>query len=69
MKNTEKELAEQLNKDQYLYTWANARPEDAGIHSLLVRKGYLYSKKYEKEHPEICDIVTEQGHKLINKYF
>lgn len=68
MKYTEKQMAEQLKKDYTLYTWANARPEDAGIHALLVRKGYLFSKKYEKEHPEICDIVTEKGHELMEKY-
>ena len=68
MSYTKRELGEQLKKDSTLCTWKNARPEDAGIHALLVRKGYLYSKEYEKEHPELCDIVTEKGYELIHNY-
>jgi hypothetical protein len=66
-KYTKLDLAKQLKKDSTLYTWANAKPKDAGIHALLVRKGYLYSKEYEKQNPNCCDIVTEQGYKLIKE--
>ena len=62
------DLAKQLKKDSTLYTWANAKPENAGIHALLVRKGYLYSKEFEKKNPNCCDIVTELGYELIKEF-
>jgi hypothetical protein len=65
---TKRELVKQLKKDRTLYTWENARPEDLYIHALLVKKGYLYSKKHEREHPELCDIVTEKGYEFIHRY-